>query len=197
MSSSGTFDDLITKLHQEISNAKNNLNGLGSIKVKLSSLTNLINKANLDDKQRVFYFKKLEELNSELKNLSDERSKQKMSLHREMKESNLTVQRIDELTPSHNSYTNLNSMSDRDFYKGENSKLDSIISQGFDSLANLKKQDDLIGNINDKVKNSLRMIGVSGDFLSKIEKRTFGDKTLFYFLLAFTILMIILLRFIF
>lgn len=192
------YDNLLHKIKQDLEKCVNQKSGLGALGVKIKSFKDMLNSTNLDTNERNRLSNEITQVYNEFKQLEQERNRQRAETHREMRESNLMVNRTDELhsysnTAQNNPYI---TATDNDFYKSENSKLDKIISSGYDSLNNLKKQDELLENINDKLKSGLKRLGLSVSVMEKIEKRTLGDKSFFYFMVLFIVFLMFLFKFI-
>ncbi|OQS54624.1 hypothetical protein EHP00_125 [Ecytonucleospora hepatopenaei] len=187
---SQNFDNLLSKINEDLTLCEQGNGSLGSLVVKIRSFKNLLNKTNLDLEQKHKYDVEINNIIQRYKQVQVEKNKLKTSTQNELRESNLMVQRIDELTK-------VKDLSDKDFYASQNSKLDKIIGSGYDSLSNLKKQDEIIDGINSKLKKGLTKLGISNDLMEKIEKRTLGDKSFFYFMIFLLIFLMFLIKFVF
>ncbi|KAL6122904.1 hypothetical protein NUSPORA_00168 [Nucleospora cyclopteri] len=191
MQFSSELDFMLEKLEAELENCLLNNKNIGQFNIKLKAFENLLTKMKLSEEENLHYQSLLKSLKKRSRTIAVEKNKQKMHNEREMRESNLTSRRIEQ---NINPYRD---MADDDFYRGENSRLDQIVNKGLDSLASLRRQDDLINNVNTKLRSGIKRLGLSEEFINNIENRAFGDKTLFVFLLAFVIILMFVLRFFF
>ena len=123
--------------------------------------------------------------------MASRRTLEKSSLHKEMYESNITIQRINEVSKPNK----LTELTNEQFYEMQNNQLDNILTKGFDSLLNLKRQDKFITNIDDRIKYTLSKIGVSSELLYKIERITLGNKRFFYTLFIIIVILLFVFRF--
>ena len=183
------FDKMFERIEKDVENCKMTGKNIGNVGLKLKSLSSLLNKANLTQEEKKIYTVKMQQITSAFKEIEMQRRKEKMDLHREMSEAKITINRYDEVTKTN--------VTDKDFYRRENDRLDKIINSGYNSLDNLKRQETLISGINDKLKAGLHILGMSSEFMDKIESRMGGDRSFFYLMIVLIIFLMILFKFIF
>ncbi|ORD95137.1 hypothetical protein ECANGB1_2771 [Enterospora canceri] len=191
MKGNSEFNKILDKIKADLEQCKTNPNIIGALNIRIKSFQSLLDSTNLTPEEQTFYNSELNRIKNAYKQITSNRAKQRAKLQREMTESNLTIQRIDELTQTQHS------MNDDEFYGQQNNKLTTVLNRGLDSLASLKRQDDLLDSINGKIKSTFIRLGLSEEMLKNIEARTLGDKTLFYGLLGFVVLLMIFLKFLF
>lgn len=185
------LDKMINAIEKELVKCEQNLNNIGIANIKIKSFQNLLSNIDMSPQELDYYQNKLQKLTIVYKQLASRRTLEKSSLHKEMYESNITIQRINEVSKP-NKLTELTS---EQFYEMQNNQLDNILTKGFDSLLNLKRQDKFITNIDDRIKYTLSKIGVSSELLYKIERVTLGNKRFFYTLFIVIVILLFVFRF--
>lgn len=188
---SSELDKIINVIEKELVKCEQNLNNIGIANIKLKSFQNLLANMDMNPQELDYYQNKLQKLMIVYKQLANKRMVEKSNLHKEMHESNITVQRINEVTKSNK----LTELTNKQFYEMQNNQLDNILTKGFDSLLNLKRQDRFITNVDDKIKHTLSKIGVSSELIQKIEHVTLGNKRFFYTLFIIVVILLFVFRF--
>ena len=185
------LDKMINAIEKELVKCKQNLNNIGIANIKIKSFQNLLSNIDMSPQELDYYQNKLQKLTVVYKQLASRRTLEKSSLHKEMYESNITIQRINEVSKPNK----LTELTNEQFYEMQNNQLDNILTKGFDSLLNLKRQDKFITNIDDRIKYTLSKIGVSSELLYKIERITLGNKRFFYTLFIVIVILLFVFRF--
>lgn len=185
------FDKMINAIEKELVKCEQNLNNIGIANIKIKSFQNLLSNIDMSPQELDYYQNKLQKLTVVYKQLANRRTLEKSSLHKEMYESNITIQRINEISKPNK----LTELTNEQFYEMQNNQLDNILTKGFDSLLNLKRQDKFITNIDDRIKYTLSKIGMSSELLYKIERITLGNKRFFYTLFIVIVILLFVFRF--
>lgn len=185
------LDKMINAIEKELVKCEQNLNNIGIANIKIKSFQNLLSNIDMSPQELDYYQNKLQKLTVVYKQLASRRTLEKSSLHKEMYESNITIQRINEVSKPNK----LTELTNEQFYEMQNNQLDNILTKGFDSLLNLKRQDKFITNIDDRIKYTLSKIGVSSELLYKIERITLGNKRFFYTLFIIIVILLFVFRF--
>lgn len=185
------FDKMINAIEKELVKCEQNLNNIGIANIKIKSFQNLLSNIDMSPQELDYYQNKLQKLTVVYKQLASRRTLEKSSLHKEMYESNITIQRINEISKPNK----LTELTNEQFYEMQNNQLDNILTKGFDSLLNLKRQDKFITNIDDRIKYTLSKIGMSSELLYKIERITLGNKRFFYTLFIVIVILLFVFRF--
>lgn len=185
------LDKMINAIEKELVKCEQNLNNIGIANIKIKSFQNLLSNIDMSPQELDYYQNKLQKLTVVYKQLANRRTLEKSSLHKEMYESNITIQRINEVSKPNK----LTELTNEQFYEMQNNQLDNILTKGFDSLLNLKRQDKFITNIDDRIKYTLSKIGMSSELLYKIERITLGNKRFFYTLFIVIVILLFLFRF--
>ena len=185
------LDKMINAIEKELVKCEQNLNNIGIANIKIKSFQNLLSNIDMSPQELDYYQNKLQKLTVVYKQLANRRTLEKSSLHKEMYESNITIQRINEVSKPNK----LTELTNEQFYKMQNNQLDNILTKGFDSLLNLKRQDKFITNIDDRIKYTLSKIGMSSELLYKIERITLGNKRFFYTLFIVIVILLFVFRF--
>ena len=185
------LDKMINAIEKELVKCEQNLNNIGIVNIKIKSFQNLLSNIDMSPQELDYYQNKLQKLTVVYKQLASRRTLEKSSLHKEMYESNITIQRINEVSKPNK----LTELTNEQFYEMQNNQLDNILTKGFDSLLNLKRQDKFITNIDDRIKYTLSKIGVSSELLYKIERITLGNKRFFYTLFIVIVILLFVFRF--
>lgn len=185
------LDKMINAIEKELVKCEQNLNNIGIANIKIKSFQNLLSNIDMSPQELDYYQNKLQKLTVVYKQLASRRTLEKSSLHKEMYESNITIQRINEVSKPNK----LTELTNEQFYEMQNNQLDNILTKGFDSLLNLKRQDKFITNIDDRIKYTLSKIGVSSELLYKIERVTLGNKRFFYMLFIVVVMLLFVFRF--
>ena len=185
------LDKMINAIEKELVKCEQNLNNIGIANIKIKSFQNLLSNIDMSPQELDYYQNKLQKLTVVYKQLASRRTLEKSSLHKEMYESNITIQRINEVSIPNK----LTELTNEQFYEMQNNQLDNILTKGFDSLLNLKRQDKFITNIDDRIKYTLSKIGVSSELLYKIERITLGNKRFFYTLFIVIVILLFVFRF--
>lgn len=185
------LDKMINAIEKELVKCEQNLNNIGIANIKIKSFQNLLSNIDMSPQELDYYQNKLQKLTVVYKQLASRRTLEKSSLHKEMYESNITIQRINEVSKPNK----LTELTNEQFYEMQNNQLDNILTKGFDSLLNLKRQDKFITNIDDRIKYTLSKIGVSSELLYKIERITLGNKRFFYTLFIVIVILLFVFRF--
>lgn len=185
------LDKMINAIEKELVKCEQNLNNIGIANIKIKSFQNLLSNINMSPQELDYYQNKLQKLTVVYKQLANRRTLEKSSLHKEMYESNITIQRINEVSKPNK----LTELTNEQFYEMQNNQLDNILTKGFDSLLNLKRQDKFITNIDDRIKYTLSKIGMSSELLYKIERITLGNKRFFYTLFIVIVILLFVFRF--
>ena len=185
------LDKMINAIEKELVKCEQNLNNIGIANIKIKSFQNLLSNIDMSPQELDYYQNKLQKLTVVYKQLASRRTLEKSSLHKEMYESNITIQRINEVSKPNK----LTELTNEQFYEMQNNQLDNILTKGFYSLLNLKRQDKFITNIDDRIKYTLSKIGVSSELLYKIERITLGNKRFFYTLFIVIVILLFVFRF--
>ncbi|EED43864.1 tRNA-dihydrouridine synthase [Enterocytozoon bieneusi H348] len=185
------LDKMINAIEKELVKCEQNLNNIGIANIKIKSFQNLLSNIDMSPQELDYYQNKLQKLTVVYKQLASRRTLEKSSLHKEMYESNITIQRINEISKPNK----LTELTNEQFYEMQNNQLDNILTKGFDSLLNLKRQDKFITNIDDRIKYTLSKIGMSSELLYKIERITLGNKRFFYTLFIVIVILLFVFRF--
>ena len=185
------LDKMINAIEKELVKCEQNLNNIGIANIKIKSFQNLLSNIDMSPQELDYYQNKLQKLTVVYKQLASRRTLEKSSLHKEMYESNITIQRINEVSKPNK----LTELTNEQFYEMQNNQLDNILTKGFDSLLNLKRQDKFITNIDDRIKYTLSKIGMSSELLYKIERITLGNKRFFYTLFIIIVILLFVFRF--
>ena len=185
------LDKMINSIEKELVKCEQNLNNIGIANIKIKSFQNLLSNIDMSPQELDYYQNKLQKLTVVYKQLASRRTLEKSSLHKEMYESNITIQRINEVSKPNK----LTELTNEQFYEMQNNQLDNILTKGFDSLLNLKRQDKFITNIDDRIKYTLSKIGMSSELLYKIERITLGNKRFFYTLFIVIVILLFVFRF--
>lgn len=185
------LDKMINAIEKELVKCEQNLNNIGIANIKIKSFQNLLSNIDMSPQELDYYQNKLQKLTVVYKQLANRRTLEKSSLHKEMYESNITIQRINEVSKPNK----LTELTNEQFYEMQNNQLDNILTKGFDSLLNLKRQDKFITNIDDRIKYTLSKIGMSSELLYKIERITLGNKRFFYTLFIVIVILLFVFRF--
>lgn len=185
------LDKMINAIEKELVKCEQNLNNIGIANIKIKSFQNLLSNIDMSPQELDYYQNKLQKLTVVYKQLASRRTLEKSSLHKEMYESNITIQRINEVSKPNK----LTELTNEQFYEMQNNQLDNILTKGFDSLLNLKRQDKFITNIDDRIKYTLSKIGMSSELLYKIERITLGNKRFFYTLFIVIVILLFVFRF--
>ena len=185
------LDKMINAIEKELVKCEQNINNIGIANIKIKSFQNLLSNIDMSPQELDYYQNKLQKLTVVYKQLASRRTLEKSRLHKEMYESNITIQRINEVSKPNK----LTELTNEQFYEMQNNQLDNILTKGFDSLLNLKRQDKFITNIDDRIKYTLSKIGVSSELLYKIERITLGNKRFFYTLFIIIVILLFVFRF--
>ena len=185
------LDKMINAIEKELVKCEQNLNNIGIANIKIKSFQNLLSNIDMSPQELDYYQNKLQKLTVVYKQLASRRTLEKSSLHKEMYESNITIQLINEVSKPNK----LTELTNEQFYEMQNNQLDNILTKGFDSLLNLKRQDKFITNIDDRIKYTLSKIGMSSELLYKIERITLGNKRFFYTLFIVIVILLFVFRF--
>lgn len=179
------------EIENELGMCDKNIKKLGSASIKTQSFHNMVNKEDQGDRNIKQLQMKARYFLNRVKTFNDMRSKERSEFEQEMADSKIQVKKISETyDPDHE-------LKEREFYSKQSNKLDSFIISTMDSLDSIKRQGVFIQRANERLKNGLMRLGVSGELIDKIEVRFARDKTLFMVLFGSVLFFIVLLRFYF
>ena len=122
------LDKMINAIEKELVKCEQNLNNIGIANIKIKSFQNLLSNIDMSPQELDYYQNKLQKLTVVYKQLASRRTLEKSSLHKEMYESNITIQRINEVSKPNK----LTELTNEQFYEMQNNQLDNILTKGFD-----------------------------------------------------------------
>lgn len=178
------------EIEREINLCQRDLKRIGSLSIKVNSFKNLVAKESENNSIHGEFSLKSKYFQDQVRILSDKRTQEKQELEQEMESSKIRYKKITEVKDTSNDI-------DDKFFSQQSNKLDDFISKSMDSLRSLERQGGYIDNISNTVRRNFVNLGLGSDILYNIESRFAGDKSLFYILIISTILVILVLRFIF
>jgi hypothetical protein len=178
-------------IKEELVGCGETLENIGTLAIKIQAFTRAVKMLQDGDTEVLRLQRQAEAFNKSIAKLSAQRTKQKSEENEELARAKLSPK------PKYMENTDTPVQDDDDFFSTSTQRINSVLLNAMDAFEAVRRQSVYIDRTGERIKNGLSKIGLSRDFIEKIDRRHVSDNVLFIIGIVAVILIFILLRFFF